>query len=317
MNGQAQASAGTERPREAASERLPAPSAQQRATADGLAPATAAERGAAPLIDRDDHASPSIFRPENMLREARRQKGLRFGSVAPLCILDPDGDVVRHVRQTRQARRSPHWACYHTEMWEWEDDGRRYGIVGCAVGASFAVLVAEQLFVSGCELLISIASAGQIADLGSPPYHIVIERALRDEGTSYHYLPAGDYVELDAAVRTLVGQALGEFAGTVHHGSSWTTDAPFRETAETILARRAEGILAVEMEAAALYAFGQARCKPVLCLAHVTNQLGCVHGDFEKGDCNGARCSLTLIEAIARRWSLQQSADQGASGRAS
>ena len=260
----------------------------------------------APLIARVDHGSPSVFRPENMLREARRQKGLRFGRVAPLCVLDPDGDVVHHVRQTRDARPCPHWACYHTQMWEWEEDGCRLGIVGCAVGASFAVLVAEQLFVSGCELLISVASAGQIADLGPPPYHILIERALRDEGTSYHYLPPGEYVGADQALLTLVTQALHGYAHTLHRGDTWTTDAPFRETAATIALRRRQGVLAVEMEAAALYAFGLARGKPVLCLAHVTNQLGCVQGDFEKGAANGAQDSLSLVRAVAGHWWLHR-----------
>jgi hypothetical protein len=109
----------------------------------------------APLLARTDHDAPSIFRPENLVREARRQKGLRLGSVSPVCVLDPDGDVVRYVRRMKRARYSRHWACYHTEMWEWDEDGQRFGIVGCAVGASFAVLVAEQLFVSGCELLVN------------------------------------------------------------------------------------------------------------------------------------------------------------------
>ena len=81
-------------------------------------------------------------------------------------------------------------------------------------------------------------------------------------------------------------------------GSTWTTDAPFRETATTIAARQAEGILAVEMEAAALYAFATARRRPVLCFAHVTNQMGRSDGDFEKGEANGARDALRLIEAI-------------------
>jgi uridine phosphorylase len=260
----------------------------------------------APLTARSDHGSPSVFRPENMLREARRQKGLTVGSVAPICVLDPDGDLVRHVRQTRNARRCHEWACYHTQMWEWEEDGRRIGIVGYAVGASFAVLVAEQLFVSGCELLISIASAGQIADLGPPPYHILIERALRDEGTSYHYLPAGEYVSVDPALLAVAAQAFQGSRHTVHRGATWTTDAPFRETAPTIALRRRQGVLAVEMEAAALYAFGKACVKPVLCLAHVTNQLGCVPGDFEKGAGNGAHSSLTLLRTIARRWSGTQ-----------
>jgi nucleoside phosphorylase len=256
--------------------------------------------GEAPLFARWDHGSPSVFRPENMLREARRQKGLQLGGVAPLCVLDPDGDLVRWVCATRGAQRSLHWACYHTQMWEWEEDGERFGIVGCAVGASFAVLVAEQLFVSGCRLLISIASAGQIADLGPPPYYILIERALRDEGTSYHYLPAAEYVGIEPRLLDLFGPA--SLGVPVYRGSTWTTDAPFRETAEAIEQRRAQGILAVEMEAAALYAFGRACRKPVLCLAHVTNQLGCVDGDFEKGDGNGAHSSLALVRGLAARW---------------
>lgn len=256
----------------------------------------------APLTARTDHAAPSVFRPENMLREARRQKGLVLGRIARVCILDPDGDMVAFVKRTRNARRSPHWACYHTEMWEWDEHGQHYGIVGNAVGASFAVLVAEQLFVSGCRLLVSVASAGQIAGLGPPPYHILIERALRDEGTSYHYLPAGEFAELEPGLLQSVVRSLQRTPHRIHRGATWTTDAPFRETAETIEKRRRQGLLAVEMEAAALYAFGRARTKPVLCLAHVTNQLGCVDGDFEKGDANGAHESLALVKTLAEGW---------------
>jgi hypothetical protein len=81
--------------------------------------------------------------------------------------------------------------------------------------------------------------------------------------------------------------------------------APFRETAATIALRRAAGILAVEMEAAALYAFAAACRRPVICLAHVSNQLGCVEGDFEKGEANGAATSLALVTALAQAWSAR------------
>jgi purine-nucleoside phosphorylase len=87
----------------------------------------------------------------------------------------------------------------------------------------------------------------------------------------------------------------------VERGATWTTDAPYRETEAAIEAARAQGILAVEMEAAALYAFGQARAKPVLCFAHVTNQMGQA-GDFEKGEANGATASLALVHAVADVW---------------
>jgi hypothetical protein len=257
--------------------------------------------GAAPLIERRDHVAPSVFRPESLLREARRQKGLSSGSVPPVCVLDPDGDIVAHVRR-HGAESCPQWACYHSTMWTWQSGDLACGIVGQVVGGSFAVLAAEQLFASGCELLISVASAGQITDVGPPPYYILIERALRDEGTSYHYLPPSNYVAADPALVRLAADALGEAGRGLHVGDTWTTDAPFRETEESIASRRRAGILAVEMEAASLYAFAAARARPVVCLAHVSNQLGCVDGDFEKGDGNGAAGSLELVMALAAAW---------------
>jgi uridine phosphorylase len=62
-----------------------------------------------------------------------------------------------------------------------------------------------------------------------------------------------------------------------------------------------KGLLAVEMEAAALYAFSQARQKPVLCFAHVTNQMGRIDGDFEKGEADGSVDALNLIAIAAAR----------------
>lgn len=255
-----------------------------------------------PLLERADHRSPSVFLPENMLREARRQKGLLPGRIPEICLLDPDGDIVLFVRRRFAAERSPHWACYHTDLWEWQSGPTRFGIVGSAVGGSFAVLVAEQLFVSGCELLVSVASAGQIAASIAPPCHILIERALRDEGTSHHYLPPSLFAEGDPQLLDLCARAFAAARRPVLRGATWTTDAPFRETADAIAARRRDGLLAVEMEAAALYAFARTRGQAVVCLAHVTNQLGCIEGDFEKGESNGACGSLDLVQAISETW---------------
>jgi uridine phosphorylase len=120
------------------------------------------------------------------------------------------------------------------------------------------------MFASGCRLLVSITSSGQITALRPPPYFILIERALRDEGTSYHYLPASAYAEADPVLIATVTEALTGAGEPVERGATWTTDAPYRETAAAIKAAREQGILAVEMEAAALYAFAQARGKAVL-----------------------------------------------------
>ena len=261
-----------------------------------------------PLLQRDDFAELSAFRPENMLREARRQKQLGLGPVPPVCILDPDGDIVDLVVAAKGARRSADWACYHTKLWEWSEGGIRYGVIGHAVGGPFAVLVAEQAFVSGCEVMVSITSAGQIRDQGPPPYHTIIDKALRDEGTSYHYLPPSPWSEALPDVLALAEAAFAGSGQTVHRGASWTTDAPFRETETAIASRAAAGVVAVEMEAAALYAFARATGHPVLCLAHVTNQLGRVEGDFEKGAGNGAQASLDLVALFARMWLARRAA---------
>lgn len=251
-----------------------------------------------PILDDKHHAEPSAFTPEILLREARRQKSLLIARVPGVCVLDPDGDIVRELVQAGRAHRDPSWACYHTDLYVVREADCAYGLIGGAVGASFAVLVAEELFASGCDFLLSVTSAGQITPLRSPPYFILIDRALRDEGTSYHYVPAARYSEANPNVLDVAQRVIANVEVAVVRGSTWTTDAPFRETATTIAARQAEGILAVEMEAAALYAFAKARSRPVLCFAHVTNQMGRTDRDFEKGEANGARAALRLIEAI-------------------
>ncbi|WP_024506093.1 nucleoside phosphorylase [Bradyrhizobium sp. ARR65] len=258
-----------------------------------------------PIIGGKDHAAPSVFRPEALLREARRQRQLPLLAVPEICVLDPDGDVVRHLKRTGTGRIHEGWACYHTELLAFDLDGiGEAGIVGCAVGAPFAVLVAEQLFASGCRLLVSVTSAGQITPIGPTPYFVLIDRALRDEGTSYHYLAGSMFAEApDAALVARAeerGRALANIA--LHRGATWTTDAPYRETASAIERARRSGILAVEMEAAALYPFGATNGRSVICFAHVTNAMAQTDGDFEKGEADGAKATLAVVAAAARAW---------------
>src|ERR1051325_7804880 len=98
-----------------------------------------------------------------MTRRPRRQQCRNAASRARIrkarCDSRPNRATRQPVRRGGQAVLSPGWACYHTELYEFEHERLRFGIVACAVGASFAVLLAEQLFVSGCHFLISMTSA--------------------------------------------------------------------------------------------------------------------------------------------------------------
>jgi uridine phosphorylase len=252
----------------------------------------------APLLRNKHYEAPSVFSPEALLKVACLQKSLPAGQVPEVCVLDPDGDILRDVLRREQAIRHASWACYHTDLYQITVGEVSVGLIGNAVGGSFAVLLAEQLFASGCRLLVSITSAGQILPTRKPPYFVLIDRALRDEGTSLHYLPASKYAFLNQELAIRVHGVLKDFSPAVARGAAWTTDAPYRETEQAIAYAQGEGILAVEMEAASLYAFAQARQKPVVCFAHVTNQMGTGEGDFEKGESDGSVDALRLLAAI-------------------
>ena len=156
---------------------------------------------------RKSYGEPSMFRVQNLLREGRRQRVLPDISVPDICVLDPDGDVVRHLQAAGRASRHIGWACYHSELWVTHLGDHVIGIVPCVVGAPYAVLVAEELHASGCSLIVSITSAGRILPIAEPPYFILIERAWRDEGTSLHYLPPTEWSHLRPELMALLDGA--------------------------------------------------------------------------------------------------------------
>jgi hypothetical protein len=128
-----------------------------------------------PLLDNKNPASPSVFRPAALLREARRQKRLPNVDVPAICVLDPDGDIVRSLRTEGRSKPFENWPCYHTQLDAFELGGQTVGIVGCAVGAPFAVLIAEELFECGCR---SNGSAETIDAADPHPTRIMNSRRL-------------------------------------------------------------------------------------------------------------------------------------------
>lgn len=273
------------------------------------------EHFTSPLEDHDPSA-PSLFLPRNLLDGARRYKQLPEERVPVGCLLDMDGELVERLTQSGRAVLDATWPCFHTRLYRWKVGGSEFGVIGGTIGAPFAVLVAEELFASGCEALVSISSAGLVSADARPPFFVLIERALRDEGTSHHYLPPGRYAAADGVLVDAVAAALADIETRVLRGASWTTDAPFRETDTLISSRRAEGIISVEMEAAALLGMGRALGKSVVCLAHVTNAMATRPDDFEKGGHDGQEeslevCALALRVATARLRSGAAATDGG------
>lgn len=249
----------------------------------------------------DDRDQPSVFQPAALLEASRRQRGLPAVAVPAVCVLDPDGDLADRAAAVDPTSKHPGWACYHTDMWVLTTPVGPVGVVGRAVGAPFAVLVAEQLAVSGADLVISVSSAGRVGQIppaGPRGELFVIDRALRDEGTSGHYLPPARWSRLSPTLAGSLEHAFDGLGFPVPMGSSWTTDAPYRETSRRVGAAAAAGAVCVEMEAAGLYAYAQARRRDVVCVAHLTNAPGPVVNTFDKGPDHGVDQAITVITAI-------------------
>jgi uridine phosphorylase len=249
-----------------------------------------------PLLEHEPSETP-VFTAANLLEAARIRKGLPKVAVPAGCLLDFDGELLQHLAETGKGVEDPAWPCFHTRLFRWRAGSAEYGVIGGTVGAPFAVLVAEELLALGCRALVSISSAGLVAERFAPPFFLLIDRALRDEGTSCHYLPPGRYSDSEPSLIAAVRDRMAGLSVPVHTGPSWTTDAPFRETESLIASRRREGIVSVEMEAAALLALGKALDKPVVCLAHVTNTMATREEDFEKGGDAGLLDSLSVCAA--------------------
>ena len=267
-----------------------------------------------PLVARDDYGAPSVFRPESLLREARRQKGLTPGAVPPVCILDPDGDIVRLIRTAHGA-----WAIAALGLLPHGNVGvaRRGGPLRHGGGRHRGVLRGSG---GGAALRLGLRAAhqhhvcradrrkprgarlcpdrpghpgrrhepslprGRSAGGGRPPVD-----GSRRSGGSRDRLPAGPRHELD-------------------HGRAVPRNRPRRSRSDAVRAPSRS-----RWRAASLLAFAEARDCAVLCVAHVTNQLGVVEGRLREGSPRGRR--TISRRGIDDRGGLRRSRQPAAAGR--
>jgi uridine phosphorylase len=142
----------------------------------------------------------------------------------------------------------------HNPIWELSYEGRRLAVVHPGVGAPLAAAFLEELIARGCRSFVACGGAGVLVPDVALGHVIVPTAAVRDEGTSYHYLPASRTAEPSAAAVGAIVAALEHHHVPYVTGGTWTTDAIYRETRGKLERRVAEGCLTVEMEAAALFA---------------------------------------------------------------
>lgn len=252
-----------------------------------------------PLLDHPLEEE-TLFHPAELVEAVRRQRGPGRGGLPLLGVLDFDGDLIDKLEARGELERCDSWHCFHTEMWLWPAGNPLCGIVARTIGGPFTVLVAEQMAVGGMGAVVGLASAGRIGRDLPLPGIVVAEEAVRDEGTSLHYLPPSETVAADVELTGKLANAVESVGLPVRRGLVWTTDAPYRETASQIERWTRRGVLAVEMQAASLFAFGRRQGFPTALVAHVTNAVDQEGEPFHKGPADAdERLLAAIVEAFA------------------
>ena len=219
-----------------------------------------------------------------------------------VCFLEFDGDLTDALVAKGIAARFPNWPCFHTTMYAVELEGMRCGIIPRTIGGPYAVLIAEQLAAAGVRLIIGLTSAGRVSPTLPLPCLVAVTGAVRDEGTSLHYLPPGREVACPANVASLLAEELRATDWSVRVGKVWTTDAPYRETKTQLQQWAIEHVLAVEMQAASLFAFGTAAGVAIGAVAMVSNAVDHEGSQFDTGSDEEGYCILQACARAARRF---------------
>ncbi len=225
--------------------------------------------------------------------------------VPAACVITFFGDLVERLPEERGATvlAQNRWEDGPHPLLEIEHDGERLGILGSGVGAPLAGALLEEMIAMGCRAFVVCGGAGTLDGALTVGHLVVLAAALRDEGTSFHYLPPARTIDFDVDARKVLETVLTERGAPFVVGTTWTTDAPYRETADKIARRRDEGCVTVDMEAAALAAVAQFRGVPLAQVVYCGDDLAgdsWDHRSWQKlSDVRGSLFDLAASAAIA------------------
>ncbi|MBS0649903.1 MAG: nucleoside phosphorylase [Verrucomicrobia bacterium] len=198
----------------------------------------------------EKYAHASMITPEKNL-DHRRQHG-RFPKSAPprTVILCYSSRFMKQVLQNYAHQQCEE--CFSKLYYLTDYPSVAIGNFG--VGAPVTALRMEDLISWGVKQFIAIGSAGAISPKLTIGDIVLCEKAVRDEGTSFHYMPPSKYIHAPQRMRLMLGKHLNKMQIAHRVGSTWTTDSFYRQTSLEVKHFQDEGILTVEMEAAAIFA---------------------------------------------------------------
>jgi len=165
-------------------------------------------------------------------------------------------------------------------------------------GSPMVMELAEELAVMGAKKMILMTWGGTLQSDLKPGDIVVCNRAIRDEGASHHYLPPAKYVEANESLVNALVDAIRTRGAECVVGTTWTTDAPYRETREEVMEYQAEGVKTVEMESAGLFTVGQVRAVQAASVVIGMDSLASLHWQTPER-LDGIMHSLEIVYAAA------------------
>ena len=204
------------------------------------------------------HCEKAFITPEASLEYFHRQKADSAAPPPVAVILSYQSSLLTHILEQHETTSTERGAIVKLHSLN-ETENRVAVAGGFGIGAPVAIVVLEELIVQGIRRFLSIGTAGSLQKHVAIGDIVVCDRAIRDEGTSHHYLPPEKYATASPAMTARLQAALQSTGTPYTVGTSWTIDAPYRETVAEVRHYQAEGALTVEMEAAALFAVAQYR----------------------------------------------------------
>ncbi len=205
----------------------------------------------------EKYKSEAIIQPADML--ALRRKAGKFPNVPP-----PEGMVICMradiLRRLRWRFRLKKIARTLGDIHLVRSTRGRVGVLSdFCIGAPALAAFVEEMIAWGVKRFILLSWGGMLNPSLNEGSIILVDKAIRDEGLSHHYLPPEKYVHADDAFIQTAASRLSKYNIKFTLGAAWTTDAPYRETQAEIKQYRSENVQIVEMETAALYALAKAR----------------------------------------------------------
>ncbi len=161
---------------------------------------------------------------------------------------------------------------------------RKMLVVYIPVGAPITAATMEEIIAFGGKEFLILGTAGGLSDRLSISDIVLCTKAIRDEGTSHHYLKNSKYVTPDKLLTQRIEAGMKRAKIDFYKGTTWTIDAPYMETKEEVMYYRAEGVLTVEMEASAAFAVAKKRRVRAAAVFTVSDLLGRRWSGFKQRD---------------------------------